>query len=300
MLLCHGFPETSYAWRYQLPALAAAGLRAVAPDLRGYGGTERPETTDAYTILHLIGDLVALLDALGERTALIVGSDWGATIAWAAAQLRPDRFVGVVALGVPLMARAPLRPTLIFPQNDEALFYTLWFQQPGVAEAEFSRDPRTTLRRIFHAGSGEAGPRRPGDGTPNPFGFVPRRDGLLAHLPEPKALPAWLTTADLDSFAAAFAASGFRGGLDYYRNLDRNWEIQAAFEGLPIRIPALFMVGERDAGLQIPGMRDIIAGMHALAPSLEGSVTLAGAGHWLSQERPREVTDAVLRMARAV
>ena len=137
VLFCHGFPETSYAWRHQVGALAAAGFRAVAPDMRGYGGTERPDAVNQYTSFHLVGEMVALLDVLGEQTALIVGNDWGATVAWQAAQMRPDRFRGIVALGVPMMDRPAAAPTSLFPQNDDALFYTLYFQQPGVAEAEF-------------------------------------------------------------------------------------------------------------------------------------------------------------------
>lgn len=220
VLLCHGFPETSYAWRHQVSALAGAGFRAIAPDMRGYGGTERPDAVDQYTVFHLVGDLVALLDALDEETAIIVGNDWGATVAWQAAQMRPDRFRGVVALGVPMMPAPPVASTRIFPQNDDALFYTLYFQQPGVAEAEFEKNPRDTLRKILFAASGDAGPRKEGGSTPNPFGMVSRRDGLLAPLPEPRTRPDWLTENDLDHCATAFTVSGFRGGLNYYRNLD--------------------------------------------------------------------------------
>ncbi|MBC6612783.1 alpha/beta hydrolase [Hymenobacter sp. BT507] len=294
VILCHGFPETSYAWRHQLPALAAAGFHAVAPDMRGYGGTTRPESSDQYTLLQLVGDLVGLLDALSVEQAVVVGNDWGATVAWHAALLRPDRFRAVVALGVPMMGQPPVAPTRLFPQTEEALHYTLYFQQPGLAEAEFERQVPQTLRKILFAASGEAGPRQPGDGTPTPFGMVSRQQGLLPPLPEPVTLPSWLTEADLDTYAAAFAASGFAGGLSYYRNLDRNRELLAPFHGLPVQVPALFLIGQRDVGLSIPGMREIIATMPSLVPQLRPVLEVLNAGHWLQQERPEEVNTALI------
>jgi pimeloyl-ACP methyl ester carboxylesterase len=294
VLLCHGFPETSYAWRQQLPALAAAGFQAIAPDLRGYGGTDSPAGIDQYNLLQLVGDLVGLLDALGVDQAVVVGNDWGATVAWHAALLRPDRFRAVVALSVPMMGQPPVAPTSIFPQTEQALLYPLYFQQPGLAEAEFELQVRQTLRKILFAASGEAGPRQPGDGTPNPFGMVSRQQGLLAPLPDPTTLPGWLTEADLDTYTAAFTASGFAGGLNYYRNLDRNRELLAPFRGLPVQVPALFLIGQRDVGLSIPGMRDIIAAMPSLVPQLRPVIEVPEAGHWLQQERPAEVNAALV------
>ncbi|MBV7517834.1 alpha/beta fold hydrolase [Ensifer sp. ENS12] len=298
VLFCHGFPETAHAWRHQIAALAKAGFRAVAPDMRGYGHTECPSAIDEYTLFHLVGDMVALLDALGAETALIVGNDWGATVAWQAAQMRPDHFRGVVAISVPMMAQPPVPPTRIFPQTDEAQLYTLYFQEPGIAEEKLERDIRQALRKILFAASGEAGPRQAGDQTPNPFGMVSRRDGLLAALPDPQQMPDWLTAADLDAYAAAFARSGFRGGLNYYRNLDRNWQLQAALAGVMVDVPALFMIGERDTGLSIPGMLDIIDAMPGLVPQLKGKIVVPGSGHWLPQERPDLVSDAIIDFAR--
>ena len=294
VLLCHGFPETGHSWRRQIDALAAAGYRAVAPDMRGYGGTEAPEAVDAYTLFHGVGDMVALLHALGEEKAVIVGHDWGATLAWQAALMRPDRFRAVAATGVPMMGQPPVPPTQIFPRDDNHEFYTLYFQEPGRAEPEFERDPAETLRRILYAASGDAGPRRVGDATPSPFGMVSSRDGLLAGLPSPATLPAWLPEADLAVYANAFAASGFRGGLNWYRNLDRNWALQKAFTGMTVNVPALFMIGARDTGLAIPGMAEIIAAMPALVPDLRGALYIQDAGHWLAQERPAEVSTAIL------
>jgi pimeloyl-ACP methyl ester carboxylesterase len=294
ILLCHGFPETSQSWRKQLPALADGGYRAIAPDLRGYGESSIPESSDVYTIFHLVGDLIGLMDTLSIEHAVIVGTDWGATVAWQMALMRPDRIRGVVALGVPLMGRAPMPPTQIFPRTNDALFYTLYFQEPGLSERELERDVPTTLRKIYHAASGEAGPRRPGDGTPNPFGMVAPDRGMLQDLPDPEELPAWLSKDDFDACTAAFARSGFRGGLNYYRNLDRNWQLQASLEGMRVEVPALFAIGSRDVGRSIPGMDHIIATISKMVPRLHPIVTIDAAGHWLQQERADQINSLIL------
>src|SRR2546428_74042 len=156
VLLCHGFPESWYSWRHQVLALARAGFHAVAPDQRGYGQTDRPEAIEQYTLLHLVGDVVGLLDALGAPTAVIAGHDWGAPVAWNAALLRPDRFRAVIGLSVPFRPRGTARPTAAMPQNDDAMFYQLYFQTPGVAEAELERDVRATMRRLAYSGCGNA------------------------------------------------------------------------------------------------------------------------------------------------
>ncbi|ALX84681.1 epoxide hydrolase [Achromobacter denitrificans] len=298
VILCHGFPETSHAWRHQLRALAQAGYLAVAPDLRGYGASDCPTDVGQYSALDVIGDLVGLVDAFGQRQAVLVGNDWGASIAWQAAQIRPDRFRAVAALGVPMMGRAPIPPSRLFPRNEQAWFYTHYFAAPGLAEAEFERDVEATLRKIYFCASGALGPREAA--TPNPFGMVPRAGGLLDALPDPAAaLPAWLAPADLHAFAQAYRVSGFGGGLNYYRNLDRNWQDQAAFAGLPVEVPALYLVGEYDTGLAIPGMRQIIDAMPALVPGLCGVQIVPGAGHWLPQEAPDAVNAALVAFLRA-
>src|SRR5919197_992297 len=159
VVLCHGFPETWYSWRHQLGALAAAGFHAVAPDMRGNGKSDRPEAIDRYTVFHLVGDVVGLLDALEAPTAVIAGHDWGAPVAWHAGLLRPDRFRAVIGLSVPFTPRRPVRPTTVMPQTEDALFYQLYFQTPGVAEAELERDVRASIRSLLYSGSGDA-PRR--------------------------------------------------------------------------------------------------------------------------------------------
>lgn len=299
VLLCHGFPETSHAWRHQLPALAQAGYRAVAPDLRGFGGSDCPASEEAYGLLELIGDLVGMVDALGEPQAVLVGNDWGATLAWQAARLRPDRFRAVASLGVPLMSRAPLLPSQVFPRTDDTWFYVHYFLEHGLAEHDLQANVELSLRKIYFAASGDAGPRDEPT-TPNPFGLVPRKQAFLDTLPIPAELPSWLAPEDMHVFVKAFSRTGFTGGLNYYRNLDRNWRCDAAFDGLRVEVPALYMVGERDTGLAIPGMKDIIQAIPSLAPQLRGSHVIPKAGHWLPQEAPDAVNAALLGFLRSL
>lgn len=203
-------------------------------------------------------------------------------------------------MGVPMMGAPPAPPTSFFPQTEEALFYTLYFQEPGVAEAELERDIDVTLRKILFAASREAGPRQEGDGTPNPFSMVSREHGLLAPLPHPAILPDWLSEADLAQYSGSFRRTGFRGGLNYYRNLDSNWYLQRSLAGKKVQVPALFMVGEQDVGLSIPGMRQIIGAMPTLVPNLKQSLTIADCGHWAPQERPIEVNAEIICFAKAL
>ena len=294
VVLCHGFPESWYSWRHQLAALAAAGFHAVAPDMRGYGQSDRPEEIDRYTLLHLVGDMVGVLDALKAEQAVIVGHDWGAPVAWSAALLRPDRFRGVIGLSVPYLPRGPARPTSVMPQNADAVFYQLYFQSPGEAEAELERDISLTLRRLLYSASGDA-PRR---GESAGVGMVPRDGGLLTRMKTPETLPAWLTEADLAFYTSEFARTGFRGGLNWYRNIDRNWELAGAFAGARVTVPALYIAGDRDLVVSFRGMNDLIANLRIFVPQLRGSVMLEGCGHWTQQERAAEVNAAILEFLR--
>ena len=283
VLLCHGFPESWYSWRHQLPALAAAGYHAVAPDMRGYGGTDQPEAIDQYTQLHHVGDMVGLLDALGADTAVIVGHDWGAPVAWNAALLRPDRFRAVAGLSVPYTPRGGTRPTVALARAyGETFMYMLYFQTPGVAEAELGRDVRSTVRRMLYGISGD------GSGMP----VLPKRSTFLESMPDPETLPAWLGEGDIDFYAWEFARTGFRGGLNWYRNLDRTWELMAAWRGARITVPALFVAGDRDP--VILRNRAAMDGLAETVPGLRERVLLPGAGHWTQQERAAEVNDALI------
>ena len=298
VVLCHGFPESWYSWRHQLAALAEAGFHAVAPDMRGYGRTDRPEAIDQYTLFHLIGDIVGLLDALGAEQAVIAGHDWGASVAWHAALLRPDRFPGVIGLSVPFRPRGVVRPTTVMPQTDDAVFYQLYFQTPGVAEAEFERDVRGFIRSSLYSISGDMTDREPA------ALMVPRQGGLLArwgaHFVNPATLPSWLTEADVDFYAAEFARTGFRGGLNYYRNIDRNWELLAAFAGARVTVPALYIAGDRDPVVRFPGMDQLIPNLSKFVPELRDKIMLSGCGHWTQQERAAEVNAAMIDFLRAL
>jgi pimeloyl-ACP methyl ester carboxylesterase len=298
VLLCHGFPESWYSWRHQLHALAEAGFHAVAPDMRGYGQTQRPEEIHQYTLFHLVGDLVGLLDTLGSETAVIAGHDWGAPVAWHAALLRPDRFRGVIGLSVPFAPRRPARPTSAMPQTEDAIFYQLYFQSPGIAEAEFERDVRLSIRSILYSASGDA--RRPegGAGTSGGVGMVPRGGGFLSRLTNPASLPHWLTETDVDFYVSEFTRTGFRGGLNWYRNIDRNWELLAPLSGLRVTVPALYIAGDRDLVLAFRGMDQIIANLSKFVPHLRGTLLLPGCGHWTQQERAQEVNQAVVDFVR--
>jgi pimeloyl-ACP methyl ester carboxylesterase len=285
VLLLHGFPESWYSWRHQLVALAEAGFHAVAPDQRGYCRTGGPEPVEAYSILHLVGDAVGLIEALGERQAVVVGHDWGAPVAWQTAQLRPDLVRGVAALSVPHRPRGSRPPLGVLRELLGDGFYMVYFQQPKVPEAEMERDLPATFRRMLFAASGEASPTVP---------VVPPGGGFLDLCPEPERLPDWLTEADVDTYAAEYETTGFTGPLNWYRNIDRNWELTAAWHRAPVRPPALYIAGDRDPVVAGPGARQVIASMADFVPDLRGTLWLPGCGHWTQQERPREVNDALL------
>ena len=289
VLLLHGWPELSYSWRHQIPALAEAGWRVVAPDMRGFGGSEAPEPITEYTVLHVVGDMVALVAALGERQAVIVGHDWGANIAWTAALLRPDLFRAVAALSVPFRPRGPLPPLAAVRRAGLDRFYWIYFQEPGVAEAEFEADPAATLRRILYSGSGDA-PQREGLAL-----TLPEDGGFLARTIDPPALPGWLTAEDLETMATSFRRTGFRGGLNYYRNLDRNWALLAPWQGAQVIPPVLFIAGTRDVVINSPIASGWREAMTAHVPNLRDAVLIEGGGHWIQQERPAEVNAALLR-----
>jgi pimeloyl-ACP methyl ester carboxylesterase len=296
VILCHGWPESWYSWRHQLVALAEAGYRAVAPDMRGYGQTDRPEEVEKYTMLHLVGDMVALLDALGGGQAVIAGHDWGAPVAWTSAQLRPDRFRAVIGLSVPFRPRGGSRPTSMMPQTDDALFYQLYFQPEGQAEAEFERDPAATLRTLLYSSSGDAPPRS----ADAPIGMVSRKGGFLAGRAPPAPLPPWLSEADIAYYAGEFTRAGFRGGLNWYRNIDRSWELMAPFAGLQVKVPALYVAGDRDIVVAFPGMDKLIPNLSMFVPNLRKTIMLPGCGHWTQQERAPEVNAAMIDFLRSL
>jgi pimeloyl-ACP methyl ester carboxylesterase len=300
VLFCHGFPESWYSWRHQLKALAEAGYRAVAPAMRGYGETGQPHEIDQYTLFHLVGDMVGVLDALSAPQAVVVGHDWGAPVAWHCALLRPDRFRAVAGLSVPFFPRGSKRPTSVMPQTELSLFYQLYFQAPGVAEAELERSPRETIRRLLYSGSGDVAPRSDITLSDNAPGMVSRTGGFLTRTIDPPALPAWLAEADIDFYGGEFARSGFRGGLNWYRNIDRNWELLAPFAGAKVTVPALYMAGDQDVVVKFPRMDQLIANLKLFVPNLTKTIMLPGCGHWTRQDRADEVNAALIAFLREV
>jgi pimeloyl-ACP methyl ester carboxylesterase len=271
VVLCHGFPELSYSWRHQIPALAEAGYRAVAPDMRGYGESSIPAEIEAYDAPTLCADLVGLLDELRAERAIFVGHDWGASVVWQLALAHPSRVAALVALSVPYVPRPPAPPVELLRQGLGEDFYIVWFQRPGVADEALARDVRRTLTttRAWSAqwGEDEEDPPR----------------------------PAWLTEDDLRLYVEAFERTGFTGGLNYYRNIDRNWERTADLAGR-IEQPALFLAGSRDPVLQFMPPE----AMDGWVTDLRGTVIVEGAGHWVQQEQPGEVNRALLRFLRDV
>ncbi|MBR0693243.1 alpha/beta fold hydrolase [Bradyrhizobium lablabi] len=283
VLLCHGWPELSYSWRHQIAALASGGFHVVAPDMRGFGRTSAPEEIGAYTIFDTVGDMVALVAALGERQAAIVGHDWGAPVAWHAAMFRPDIFTKVAGLSVPPPLRGRGRPLETLRESGVTNFYWQYFQQPGVAEAEFERDIAHTLRLLL------------GRGISDPTSmYVDEAVGFLGNLPSGRPLLAWLTEADIAEFAEGYRRSGFRGGLNWYRNLDRNWELTAPWHGAQIHQPSLFIAGSGDAVITGLIGAKRVADMERVLPNLTQKRIIEGAGHWIQQERPDEVNAALI------
>jgi pimeloyl-ACP methyl ester carboxylesterase len=287
VILCHGFPELGYSWRHQLPALADAGYHAVAPDQRGYGRSSRPEAVTDYDIAHLTRDLLGLLDDLGRERAVFVGHDWGALVAWPLALLAPERVAGVVGMSVPFMPRNEARPpveSMRFLFRD-VFFYMLYFQEPGVADADLGADPATTMRRML------GGVRQEGGSAVDPARmFADDGRGFVERLPEPDGLPAWLTQAELDHYVAEFTRTGFTGALNWYRNLDRNWELLAATQGAKVAVPARLICGSADPVMLMtpPTTQD------GWLTDDRGTVVVDGAGHWLQQERAAEVNAALV------
>ncbi|MET9499615.1 alpha/beta hydrolase [Streptomyces sp. NPDC006552] len=285
VLLLHGFPESWYSWRRQQPALAAAGYRAVALDVRGYGRSSRPAATDAYRMTELVADNAAVVHALGEESAVVVGHDWGANIAAASALLRPDVFRAVGLLSVPYAPRGGPRPSELFARMGAGAeeFYVAYFQDPGRAEAEIEPDVRGWLAGLYAALSADTMPA-PHDPDPH---FVARGGRMRDRFPAPGRLPAWLSERELDVYAAEFERTGLSGALARYRNMDRDWADLEPYDGAPIPQPSLFIGGARDASTT--WLADAIAAYPKTLPGLVSSHVLDGAGHWLQQERPDEV-----------
>lgn len=285
VILCHGFPELGYSWRHQIGALADAGYRVVAPDMRGYGGTEQPADAQAYTLCHLAADMVCLVQALGENQAAIIGHDWGAAVAWTCALLRPDMFPALGLLSVPYLTdfwsgpppTAAMKALLASGQ----MFYQLYFQYPGKAEAELERDVRDSHLRMFYGVSA---------GVPLDQRWrlvFSSSEGFLDTLPRPERLPSWLTEEELSVYVREFTRTGFRGALSWYRNMDRDRELLGFLAGSKIQQPSVFLAGAEDAVVTV--YRAAFDSLEQTMPRLTSKILIPGAGHWVQQEKPEEV-----------
>ena len=295
VILCHGFPECWYSWRHQLPVLADAGFHVVALDQRGYGQTDRPEPIEAYNILELTGDIVGLIHALGEEQAMIVGHDWDAPVAWHCALFRPDLFHAIALLSVPYRSRSweYRRPTEAMKRMaGEQEFYMLYFQEPGKAEAELEADVRKSMGMFLYSASGDPPPEKRWRYL---FG---KSEKFLDTGSPPETLPAWFTEQDLDFFTREFERTGFRGGLNWYRNIDRNWELTPFLSGAKLRLPGLFVAGEFDPVIAMN--REPFNTMEKTIPDLRKKVLLPGAGHWIQQERPTEVNQLLIEFLKSL
>ncbi len=290
VLLIHGFPELGISWRAQVEALAAAGYHVVAPDMRGYGGTDKPAETEAYSILHLVGDMVDLVRALGEDACVVIGHDWGAPVAWHCALMRPDLFTAVAGLSVPFQPRRPKGPPttvmrVLSERGGLGELYIVQFQDPDQHRL-FEVDVAGGLRKAFYSYDGAT----PADRRST--GFIAAGQTFLSEVPEDATLPPWMSQAHHAEYVAAFSAGGFKGPLNWYRNIDGNWERTAFLQDARIRQPSLFVVGENDPVRHYAGQHE--AGLKDWLTDLRGQHVIPGAGHWLQQERPDEINALIL------
>lgn len=295
-VLVHGWPESWYSWRHQIDPLVAAGYRVAVPDVRGYGGSDKPEAIEAYDLISITDDIAGLIDALGEEQAILIGHDWGAPIVWTTAIRYPTRVRAVVGLSVPHLGRGD-RPVIDMLREiyKGRFFYQLYFQEPGVAEKELEADPAATIRKVYYSASGDI------SDAERKFGADKGTDAkMLDGLADPKPLPAWLTDEDVAYYAEQFKHSGFRGPLNRYRNQERDHALLPELGTKKVEQPALFIAGDRDPVLAfVPGMKlsDL---MDPWYTDLRGKVFIPGAGHWVQQERPKEVNEALLGFLRAL
>jgi pimeloyl-ACP methyl ester carboxylesterase len=286
VILLHGFPESSRSWRAQIRALADAGYTAVAPDLRGYGGSSKPPLIEDYALMQSVGDVAGIADVLGAERFAVIGHDWGGGLAWQVSLALPERVAAVFVLSVPFTPRSPTKPDPTFATIPrETFFYIRYFQQIGRPEHELDRNVALSLKTLYWAASGDAPlgqwlTPKPGDA------------GMLDGMTPPAGDLTWLPDAELAACAKAFQFAGFGPPLNWFRNLLRNWQDAEQFAGATVRQPAGFMVGEKDAALSM--LRDAVDAMADNMPDLRVKLVLPSVGHWAQQEAPEAVNATLL------
>ncbi|MBU4317048.1 MAG: alpha/beta hydrolase [Proteobacteria bacterium] len=288
VLFLHGWPESWYSWRHQIMALANAGYRVIAPDMPGFGGTDRLPRMEDYNIITIAGYIVGLLDSIEEQSVGLIGHDWGAVISWDLVKLYPARFSRLVALSVPYRPYPEIPPMVAARKAlGDRFFYQLYFQTPNIPEAELDADPAGILSRLYC--------------SPDTKRFEPKvtdkhmdAGGWIHRMGEPKESPSWFTAEDLNYYVNEFSRAGFSGGINYYRNIDRNWELMAPYADQTIEIPALFMAGDKDFVIGRATREELMTSMIKGVPNLKDVVILPGIGHWIQQEAPEQVNKAIL------
>jgi pimeloyl-ACP methyl ester carboxylesterase len=294
ILFAHGWPESWYNWRHQMKFFSAAGYRVVAPDMRGYGESDKPDNVDDYDIYHLADDMVGILDALGEEQAIMVGHDWGSIVAWHSVLIHPERFSALVAMSVPYGGRAPQSP-MVGWQNTfkDNFYYILYHNEPdGAAEAEYDSDPMRLISRLY---SSPDSPREAPEITD------PSRSagGFIGRLGAPISLPVWLGQEDLNYVVGQFEKSGFRGGVNYYRNFGRNWDITEELTNTRVTVPTLFIAGEKDVVIAGASKEQLSGAMSRVVDNLHDVLLIPEIGHWVQQEAPEETNQAMSEFLKA-
>lgn len=294
VLLAHGWPESWYSWRHQITVLAKAGYRVVAPDMRGYGESDAPAEVGAYDIEHLTADMVGILDALGEETAIMVGHDWGSIVAWYSVMMYPKRFTALIAMSVPYGGRPKQSPLAYWQEKfGDNFFYILYHNEPGVAEAEYDSDPHGLLSRLY------VSPKSPRE-DPMITDRIRSAGGWIGRLGAPKGLPDWLTADDLDYIVSQFENAGFRGGVNYYRNFHRNWEITENLADARVKVPTLFIAGEKDVVIAKATTEALTHTMSRVVDDLRDVVLIPEIGHWVQQEAPERTNAVILEFLRGL
>ena len=301
VIFCHGWPESWYSYRHQLPPVAEAGFRAVSYDVRGYGESDKPHAIEAYTMRNMTDDVVGIIDALGYKTAITIGHDWGGPIALNTAVLNEDRITATGTLSVPFNGRGPMPPLDLWKKvYKDNFFYQLYFQKEGVAESEFESDLRRSLFITYTNSDGRGMKANLEKGQ---SGLVPAKDknsSFLDGMQEFEDFPDWFTEEDLDYFVSQFEISGFRGPLNRYRAQNIDWQELPELD-TKLKQPAFFVTGSLDpVNFFITSEEPLIERVKPNYENLLFAQELDGIGHWTQQEAPDEVNQSILRFLQEV